>query len=210
MLALLCAAAPGIAQAQVKLEASYAISVARIPIGNVTASAEFGDVQYTMSMSGRAERRAAHPRKRRRFAHRPMASSPTARRSRPPSSPAPPPTTTPSTSSSSWTAATSRNCPPRSHSPIPDRVALTEAAPPRHRRSADARCSSRPPATATALTEAACQRTLSIFDGRRRFDLKLAFKRMDKVKAEKRLCRAGRGLRGDLPAGRRPSHARAP
>jgi hypothetical protein len=34
-------------------------------------------------------------------------------------------------------------------------------------------------------SEAACRRTLSVFDGRRRFDLKLAFKRMDKVKADK-------------------------
>jgi hypothetical protein len=35
------------------------------------------------------------------------------------------------------------------------------------------------------LDAQACQRTLSIFDGRRRFDLKLSFKRMDKVKADK-------------------------
>jgi hypothetical protein len=31
----------------------------------------------------------------------------------------------------------------------------------------------------------ACQRTLSIFDGRMRYDLQLAFKRMDSVKADK-------------------------
>jgi len=31
----------------------------------------------------------------------------------------------------------------------------------------------------------ACQRTLPIFDGRRRYDLKLAFKRIDTVKADK-------------------------
>jgi hypothetical protein len=31
----------------------------------------------------------------------------------------------------------------------------------------------------------ACQRLISVFDGRMRFDLKLAFKRMDQVKAEK-------------------------
>ena len=31
----------------------------------------------------------------------------------------------------------------------------------------------------------ACQRTLAVFDGRLRYDLQLAFKRMDKVKAEK-------------------------
>ena len=30
-----------------------------------------------------------------------------------------------------------------------------------------------------------CQRNLPIFDGRRRFDLKLTFKRVDKVKADK-------------------------
>lgn len=35
------------------------------------------------------------------------------------------------------------------------------------------------------LVPSACQRTLSIFDGRLRYDLQLAFKRMDKVKAEK-------------------------
>jgi hypothetical protein len=35
------------------------------------------------------------------------------------------------------------------------------------------------------LGRQACERTLPIFDGQRRFDLKLAFKRMDKVKADK-------------------------
>jgi hypothetical protein len=45
---------PGTAQAQAKLEGAYTISVARIPIGSVTTSAEFGDGKYVMSMSGRA------------------------------------------------------------------------------------------------------------------------------------------------------------
>jgi hypothetical protein len=36
-----------------------------------------------------------------------------------------------------------------------------------------------------ALSQEACRRTLPIFDGRQRYDLKLAFKRMDKVTAEK-------------------------
>ncbi len=35
------------------------------------------------------------------------------------------------------------------------------------------------------LAPEACQRTLTIFDGRLRYDLQLAFKRMDKVKADK-------------------------
>lgn len=37
----------------------------------------------------------------------------------------------------------------------------------------------------SAVTAQACDRTLKIFDGRRRYDLKLSFKRMDKVKADK-------------------------
>jgi hypothetical protein len=39
--------------------------------------------------------------------------------------------------------------------------------------------------TGDVLSPEACQRTVSIFDGRLRYDLKLAFKRMDTVKAEK-------------------------
>lgn len=43
----------------------------------------------------------------------------------------------------------------------------------------------RAPGDGKALAPEACQRTLAIFDGRLRYDLQLAFKRMDKVKAEK-------------------------
>ncbi len=43
----------------------------------------------------------------------------------------------------------------------------------------------RAPGNGKALAPEACQRTLAIFDGRLRYDLQLAFKRMDKVKAEK-------------------------
>src|SRR5213076_1399454 len=35
------------------------------------------------------------------------------------------------------------------------------------------------------LSQEACRHTLPIFDGRQRYDLKLSFKRMDKVTAEK-------------------------
>jgi hypothetical protein len=41
------------------------------------------------------------------------------------------------------------------------------------------------PGTGNAVSAEACQRTLPVFDGRLRYDLKLAFKRMDMVKAEK-------------------------
>ena len=40
-------------------------------------------------------------------------------------------------------------------------------------------------AAGEALSQAACRRTLPIFDGHQRYDLKLAFKRMDEVTAEK-------------------------
>lgn len=41
------------------------------------------------------------------------------------------------------------------------------------------------PGTNDPLSAAACDRTLSIFDGRQRYDLSLSYVRMDKVKAEK-------------------------
>ena len=39
--------------------------------------------------------------------------------------------------------------------------------------------------TGEGLSQGACRHTLPIFDGHQRYDLKLAFKRMDKVTAEK-------------------------
>jgi len=41
------------------------------------------------------------------------------------------------------------------------------------------------PGTGDPLSAEACQRTMAIFDGRLRYDLQLAFKRMETVKAEK-------------------------
>jgi Protein of unknown function (DUF3108) len=43
----------------------------------------------------------------------------------------------------------------------------------------------RTPGTGDPVSAEACRRTLAIFDGRLRYDLKLAFKRMEHVKAEK-------------------------
>ena len=43
----------------------------------------------------------------------------------------------------------------------------------------------RVPGVGSTLVPEACQRTLAIFDGRIRYNLRLAFKRMDKVKAQK-------------------------
>ena len=79
----------------------------------------------------------------------------------------------------------------------------------RHRsddRLAAARAGHRRPADAGGLQ----QRTLAIFDGRLRYDLQLAYKRMEQVKARQGLCRPGGGLRGLFHAGRRLRAHRAP
>ncbi|MGA0563897.1 DUF3108 domain-containing protein [Ancylobacter sp. VNQ12] len=68
--------------------------------------------------------------------------------------------------------------------PVPDRVPLTDK---------DKRGVFDPmsaalimvPGTEEALSAKACERTLSIFDGRQRYDLELSFERMEEVKAEK-------------------------
>jgi hypothetical protein len=65
----------------------------------------------------------------------------------------------------------------------PDRVPVSEA----HRRGvSDPMTASlmRVGGTGDTLVPQACQRTLAIFDGRMRYDLQLAFKRLDRVKSE--------------------------
>ena len=49
----------------------------------------------------------------------------------------------------------------------------------------------------------ACQRTTPIFDGRMRYNLQFAYKRMEQVKADKGYEGPGRGLRGLFHAARR-------
>jgi Protein of unknown function (DUF3108) len=68
--------------------------------------------------------------------------------------------------------------------PSPDRVPLTDAL---RKNVSDPITASliRVPGTGDTFAPDACQHTLPIFDGRMRYDLHLAFKRLDKVKAEK-------------------------
>jgi Protein of unknown function (DUF3108) len=66
----------------------------------------------------------------------------------------------------------------------PDRVPITDA----HRKGIlDPMTAAlmRTPGNGNPLSPEACQRTIAVFDGRLRFDLQFAFKRMDHVKAEK-------------------------
>jgi hypothetical protein len=68
--------------------------------------------------------------------------------------------------------------------PNPDRVPLTDA----HRKNVlDPMTASliRVPGTGDTFVPQACDRTVPVFDGRMRYDLRLAFKRLDKVKAER-------------------------
>ena len=72
--------------------------------------------------------------------------------------------------------------PPTAQSP--DRVPLTEA----HRRGVSDPMTAalmRVPGNGDIFVPQACQRTLSIFDGRMRYDLRLAFKRLEQVKSDK-------------------------
>jgi hypothetical protein len=67
--------------------------------------------------------------------------------------------------------------------PSPDRVPLTEA----HRRGVSDPMTAammRVPGNGDTFVPEACQRTLLIFDGRMRYDLQLSFKRLDKVRSE--------------------------
>jgi Protein of unknown function (DUF3108) len=66
----------------------------------------------------------------------------------------------------------------------PDRIPVTEA----HRRNVTDPMSgalARVAGTGDVLSPEACNRKVSLFDGRLRYDLKLAYKRMDTVKADK-------------------------
>jgi hypothetical protein len=68
--------------------------------------------------------------------------------------------------------------------PSPERVPVTEA----HRMSVNDPMTAsliRVPGNGDPMRPEACQRLISVFDGRMRFDLKLAFKRIDQVKAER-------------------------
>jgi hypothetical protein len=68
--------------------------------------------------------------------------------------------------------------------PHPDRIPVTEA----HRKNVTDPMSgalARVAGTGDVLSAEACNRKVSLFDGRLRYDLKLAYKRMDTVKADK-------------------------
>ena len=182
-LALMVAAAPGNAQAQAKLDASYTITVAHIPVGNVAASVDIGDGEYTMTMNGRAS-----------GLMRVLTSGEgifTTHGRAQDGRPVPESYSSKSTSDDDTLdvkmvldGGTVKELTASEPPPSKDRLPLTEA----HRQNiVDPLTALLVPASAggDGLTKAACERTLPVFDGRRRYDLKLAFKRIERVKADK-------------------------
>ena len=68
--------------------------------------------------------------------------------------------------------------------PSPERIPLTDA----HRLAVNDPMTAtliRVPGTGELMRPEVCQRSISVFDGRLRYDLKLAYKRLDRVKAER-------------------------
>jgi hypothetical protein len=182
-LALMVTAAPGAARAQAKLDASYTITVAHIPVGTVTSAVEMGGGEYTMSMSGRASGvvRALASGEGTFTTHGIMKDG----------RPVPEDYNSKSTSDDDTLdvkmvldGGTVKELTASPPPPSKDRVPLTDA----HRKGiVDPLTALLVPASegGDGITKAACERTLPVFDGRRRYDLKFAFKRMERVKSDK-------------------------
>ena len=182
-LAFMAAAVGDHAQAQGNLDASYTISFARIPVGEITATVVFGDSEYAIS----ARARAGGVMK---VLSVDGEGSFTTRGTIKDGHPVPTNFTSKivsNTGNSDVTMVLDEGSvrelaatPP----PSQDRVSVTAA----NRRSIVDPLTAVLFSTAAAgetLSQDACRRTLPIFDGHQRYDLKLAFKRMDKVTAEK-------------------------
>ena len=181
--ALITAIAGDSAQGEGNLDASYTISFARIPVGEMTATAVFGESEYALSVRARAggalkavlvDGEASFSTQGTIKGGHPV------------------PTTFTSKIVSNTETSDVRmvldegNVKELAATPPPssDRVPVTNS---NRQRIVD-------PLTALlfsgaaageGLTQETCLRTLPIFDGHQRYDLKLAFNRMDKVTAEK-------------------------
>ena len=175
--------AAGEAAAQVKLATNYGITVARIPIGTDTASAEFTDKDYSITMSGRASgllRILASGEGTLSTVGIFKDGKPT-------------PTRYVSTTTAdddkldvtiTFEDGNVKDMKVSDPPPVPDRVPLADA----HRKGVlDPLTAMFIPGTDTGdgLGQAECRRTLPIFDGRRRYDIVLTYKRAEKVKADK-------------------------
>lgn len=181
----LTGAAIGPAQAQGTLTAGYTISVARIPVGKLAWSADIGADSYDITGSGEASGIASFLASGKGT----LATRGTVTDGR----------LSPTEFSSDITEdggklrqtmrleqgnVTELTIDPPAPAADPDRVALTAA----HQQGVvDPLTAWLVPAAGAGdgLGREACERTLPVFDGQKRYDLKLAFRRMDKAKADK-------------------------
>lgn len=181
---LIAVAAAGPARAQARLEAQYTASLAGIAIGDGSWIIDIGDTQYAASASGTTTGLL------RAFTGGKGSSSArgTLNGNRPLSSIYAATISTRKKSDEIRLTIANGNVkdfkvdPPQDTDP--ERVPLTEA----HQQGVlDPMTASlvRVNGNGNLLTPEACQRTVAVFDGRLRYDLQLAYKRMDKVKAEK-------------------------
>jgi hypothetical protein len=182
-LALTTAALGDHAQAEGKLDASYTISFARIRVGDITATGVFGESEYAISARGRAGgiMKVLVDGEASFSTHGTIKDG------------YPVPTTFSSkivsdAETSDVTMVLDEGSVKELAATVPppksDRVPVTQTN----------RQGIVDPLTAVLFSAAAageglardvCRHTLPIFDGQQRYDLKLAFKRMDKVTAEK-------------------------
>ena len=181
-LALMTAALGDHAHAEGKLDASYTISFAHIRVGDIAATGAFGESEYAISVRGRAGgiMRALVDGEAFFSTHGTIKDG------------YPVPTTF--TSKIVSDAETSDVTMVLDEGSVKE---LAAAAPPKSDRVPVTQANRQgivDPLTAMLFSAAAageglsqdvCRHTLPIFDGQQRYDLKLAFKRMDKVTAEK-------------------------
>jgi len=181
-LALMTAALGDHAHAEGKLDASYTISFARIRVGDIAATGVFGEGEYAISARGRAGgiMKVLVDGEASFSTHGTIKNG----------YPVPTTFTSKIVSDAETSDVTmvlgegsakvlAAAAPPKS-----DRVPVTQA----NRQGIVDPLTAMLFSTAAAgegLSQDVCRHTLPIFDGQQRYDLKLAFKRMDKVTAEK-------------------------
>jgi len=181
-LALMTAALGDHAHAEGKLDASYTISFAHIPVGDIAATGVFGESEYTISARGRAGgiMKVLVDGEASFSTHGTIKDG----------YPVPTTFTSKIVSDAETSDVTmvleegsvkelAAAAPPK-----PDRVPVTQA---NRQGIVDPLTAMLFSAAATGegLSQDVCRHTLPIFDGQQRYDLKLAFKRMDKVTADK-------------------------
>jgi hypothetical protein len=181
--ALITATTGDRAHGEGNFDASYTISFARIPVGEITATAVFGESEYAMSARARAggvlkvlfvDGEASFSTHGTIKDGHPVPTTFTSK-------------IVSNTETSDVTMVLDEgNVKELAATPPPssDRVPVTNS---NRRGIVDPLTALLFPAAAAGegLSQEACRRTLPIFDGHQRYDLKLAFKRIDKMTAEK-------------------------